>query len=139
MNIFVYACFNLSVVAAIFASVFWGNAGVIFENDHTYLTYAIAAWAFVAVASISVKAWRFVDSSRSFLVFLGLIGTVIGFMISLSGIDPSTASDPSSAAKMVSTLLSGLGTALGTTLVGAVGSVWLSINKLMFFRPQKED
>jgi hypothetical protein len=62
------------------------------------------------------------------LVFLGLIGTVVGFIIALSGVDPETASDVQSIAPMVSTLIEGLSTALYTTLVGAVLNVWLMVD-----------
>jgi len=59
------------------------------------------------------------------LVFLGLIGTVAGFMIALSGVDPSRAGDATSVAPMVATLIDGMGLALSTTLVGAVLNLWL--------------
>ena len=60
------------------------------------------------------------------LVFLGLIGTVVGFMIALSGVDPAQAGDPSAVAPMVGTLIDGMGLALSTTLVGAVLNLWLT-------------
>ena len=62
------------------------------------------------------------------LVILGLIGTVIGFIIALSGVDPETAADVSSIGPMVSTLIDGMSVALYTTLVGAVLNVWLMLN-----------
>ncbi len=62
------------------------------------------------------------------LVLLGLIGTVIGFIIALSGVDPANASDIDAVGPMVSTLISGMSTALYTTLVGSVLNVWLMIN-----------
>lgn len=62
------------------------------------------------------------------LVFLGLIGTVIGFMIALSGVNPEDASDVSAIGPMVSTLIGGMSVALSTTLVGAVLNIWLMIN-----------
>ncbi len=62
------------------------------------------------------------------LVLLGLIGTVIGFIIALSGVDPERASDVQSIAPMISALIGGLSTALYTTLVGAVLNVWLMTN-----------
>ncbi len=62
------------------------------------------------------------------LVLLGLVGTVLGFIIALSGVDPSRASDISAIAPMVSTLISGMSTALYTTLVGAVLNMWLMAN-----------
>lgn len=65
------------------------------------------------------------------LVLLGLIGTVVGFIIALSGVDPEKASDFDSISPMVSTLIQGMSTALYTTLVGAVLNLWLMINYRM--------
>ena len=62
------------------------------------------------------------------LVFLGLIGTVIGFIIALSAVDPSVAGDVSAIGPMVSTLIGGMSVALYTTLVGAILNVWLMVN-----------
>jgi len=62
------------------------------------------------------------------LVFLGLIGTVIGFIIALSGVDPAGATDAERVGGMVSKLISGMSVALNTTLVGAVLYVWLIVN-----------
>lgn len=62
------------------------------------------------------------------LIFLGLIGTVIGFIIALSGIDPGKATDVENVAGMISTLINGMSVALNTTLVGSVLYVWLISN-----------
>ena len=62
------------------------------------------------------------------LVFLGLIGTVIGFIIALSGVSPEAVSQSDSVATMVTKLIQGMSVALYTTLLGAVLNVWLNIN-----------
>ena len=62
------------------------------------------------------------------LVFLGLVGTVIGFIVALSGIDPQTSTQVDEVASMVSTLVAGMSIALYTTLFGAVLHVWLMVN-----------
>jgi hypothetical protein len=62
------------------------------------------------------------------LILLGLIGTVIGFIIALSGVDPDLASDIGAVGPMVSTLIEGMAVALYTTLTGAVLSTWLMVN-----------
>ncbi len=62
------------------------------------------------------------------LVFLGLIGTVVGFIIALSGVDPDAASDAAKVGNMVATLINGMSVALNTTLVGSVLYVWLIVN-----------
>ena len=70
------------------------------------------------------------------LVILGLIGTVIGFIIALSGVDGSVSSNPDEVSKMVTTLIQGMSVALYTTLVGSICSVCFQVlstgsNKLL--------
>lgn len=74
---------------------------------------------------------QIVRNIANMLVFLGLIGTVIGFIIALSGVDEQAVSEADSVASMVATLIRGMSVALYTTLLGAVLNVWLSINYRM--------
>jgi len=65
------------------------------------------------------------------LIFLGLVGTILGFMAALSpeSVDVASATDASSIKALLITLMSGTGIALQTTLLGSVfGGVWLEIN-----------
>ena len=62
------------------------------------------------------------------LVLLGLIGTVVGFIIALSGVDPEQVAEVAAIGPMVSTLIQGMSVALYTTLVGAVLNIWLMVN-----------
>ena len=65
------------------------------------------------------------------LVLLGLVGTVIGFIVALSGVDPELTRAVDNVAPMVSTLITGMSIALYTTLVGALLHVWLMIGYRM--------
>jgi hypothetical protein len=62
------------------------------------------------------------------LVLLGLTGTVIGFIIALSGVHPDSAADVSAIGPMISTLIRGMSIALYTTLVGSLLNIWLMVN-----------
>jgi MotA/TolQ/ExbB proton channel family len=62
------------------------------------------------------------------LVLLGLTGTVIGFIVALSGVHPDAAADVSAIGPMISTLIEGMSIALYTTLVGSLLNVWLMVN-----------
>lgn len=62
------------------------------------------------------------------LVLIGLVGTVLGFIVVLSGVDPSKAADVAAVGPMISTLVEGMGIALYTTLVGALLNIWLTAN-----------
>jgi len=86
---------------------------------------ALTASALKLKLSGRIAVVRHIASS---LVFLGLIGTVIGFIIALSGVDPAAAADVSAIGPMVSTLIDGMSIAHNTTLVGAVLNIWLMVN-----------
>lgn len=62
------------------------------------------------------------------LVLLGLIGTVIGFIIALSSVDPNAAADTESIAPIIGRLINGMSVALYTTLVGSLLHIWLTVN-----------
>ncbi len=74
--------------------------------------------------SVKINNIRFI---ANILVILGLIGTVIGFIIALSGVDGSVSSNPDEVGKMVASLVQGMSVALYTTLAGSILSVWLNI------------
>jgi hypothetical protein len=86
---------------------------------------AIAAANLKLKLSARIATVRHVAAS---LVVLGLIGTVIGFIIALSGVEAGAAARVESVGPMVSTLVNGMSVALYTTLVGAVLNIWLTIN-----------
>lgn len=65
------------------------------------------------------------------LVILGLVGTVVGFVIALGGVDPAAASDVSAVGPMIAKLIEGMSVALHTTLVGAVLNIWLMVDYRM--------
>jgi len=70
----------------------------------------------------------FIRQIGNTLVMLGLVGTVVGFVIALQGVDAESAKDVNSIGGMVGNLISGMGVALYTTLVGSVLNLWLSAN-----------
>jgi len=86
---------------------------------------AIAGAALKAKLSSRIAVVRQVAGS---LVILGLIGTVVGFVVALAGVDAERASDASTISPMVARLIHGMSIALYTTLVGAVLNLWLMVN-----------
>ncbi len=94
-------------------------------RDRTANSRAISADAMRQRFGARIAVVRHVANS---LVFLGLIGTVIGFIIALSGVHPEAVTELDNVAPMVSTLIRGMSVALYTTLIGAVFSIWLMVN-----------
>jgi hypothetical protein len=86
--------------------------------------------------AIAASTLRFQVASRispvhhvaSSLVLLGLIGTVLGFIIALAGVSAESATSLSDTSLMVSRLIAGMSVALYTTLEGAVLNLWLIAN-----------
>lgn len=88
-------------------------------------TRALVASALKLKLATRIASVRHLANS---LVFLGLIGTVVGFIMALSGVNADTVGDVNAIGPMVSTLISGMSVALYTTLVGAVLNIWLMSN-----------
>lgn len=85
----------------------------------------------LAASTLRIRATDYIAVIRhvaASLVLLGLIGTVVGFIVALSGVDPEKAADVSSMTPMVATLIQGMSVALYTTLAGAVANLWLMVN-----------
>jgi len=63
------------------------------------------------------------------LVLMGLVGTVIGFIVALSGVDPQQVPTVDNVAPMVARLINGMSIALYTTLIGSVLHLWLMVTQ----------
>jgi MotA/TolQ/ExbB proton channel family len=94
-------------------------------NRHDAQSRAISASALKMTLMSRIASIRHIGNS---LVFLGLLGTVIGFIMALSGVDAEAAGDVDAIGPMVTTLIDGMSVALYTTLVGAVLNIWLMVN-----------
>ena len=82
-------------------------------------------------ASLRLKLAQRIGRVRhmaSTLVLLGLIGTIVGFVIALSGVNQAAVTDAAAIGPMVATLLHGMAMALFKTLVGSVLNVWLMVD-----------
>lgn len=131
-----------------------GWVDVLVAADPTYLTQAIVVLTACGLGLASWKHWRvlggldgmsreqvavYIGGVRHLagaLVLLGLIGTVIGFIMALSGVDPQAAGDVRSVAGMVATLVEGMSVALYTTLAGAIGNLILMLAyRMLLVRP----
>lgn len=150
----------LDMLGLVLVGIAWakGLVAPIFIEDTSYISHLIAVVFLAGSALAAAQAYhigrvRAVSQSRveafrarvtadvtvtrniaGHLVLLGLIGTVVGFIMALSGIDPATAGDPTRVGAMVATLVQGMGVALYTTLVGSILNFWLSIKVRMVER-----
>lgn len=91
------------------------------ESKRNGITPALLAHADKDAAKV-----EWLGSVAEWLAALGLIGTVLGFMVALSGIADATSAD--GALKAVAHLGEGMNLALTTTLLGASLAIWMEIN-----------
>ena len=68
------------------------------------------------------------------LVKLGLLGTVVGFILMLSSITGASSFDPEHAHELFSEMTRGMRVALNTTLVGLLGTMLLGFQYLLLDR-----
>lgn len=78
-------------------------------------------------ATFSIKNAHIADIVE-WLVLLGLIGNVVGFLLALAGADASSLNSAEGTQKFAGQLLAGLGVAFYTTLAGTLFALWTSIN-----------
>ncbi|HEX9771233.1 MAG TPA: MotA/TolQ/ExbB proton channel family protein [Kiloniellales bacterium] len=97
--------------------------------DQSMLAATLRARMFMPIQVVNYVA--------NILVLLGLIGTVVGFVIAVSGLGESLAggSNIERVQGVLGQIVNGMGVALFTTLVGSIlGGLWLQIHYQMLAR-----
>ena len=128
-----------------------GGGASLWENDSTKLSFLLLALFFQMSVWCGYKTWRlsrFLDQGETekYLVekiedlievgwfasdlclSIGMVGTVIGFIMMMSGFASVDVSDMNTVQDMIKGLGAGMATALYTTLVGLVCSSLLKIH-----------
>ena len=91
--------------------------------DHSLLASTLQAKMYLRI--------RFISYSANLLILLGLIGTVIGFIIAVGGLGDSLAGGQNLARvqTVLGQIVNGMGIALFTTLLGSIfGGIWLQLH-----------
>ena len=112
----------------------------LYTNDLTYITFLITVIAalttlnlgykFKVPAAVNVNVEWFVSDV---VLTLGMLGTIIGFMIMLQGTFSSIEfNDTDSIRLALSSMSQGLFTALNTTLIGLVSSIVLKVQLTVY-------
>lgn len=78
----------------------------------------------------------FIEYFATTALAIGVLGTVIGLIMGLAGVDPALLSNVENAGSTVAELLVGLSVAFHTTLVGGIANLWLRTNHFMLMQGQ---
>lgn len=119
----------LNVFLLFVLAVLWqqGLVWPLFRDDSSHITVLIVGWLIVGLVESFRGRWEKVSDIADDLVFLGLLGTVIGFALALTNITPERVASGATG-EMVGAFVQGARTALYTTVVGAIGNYWLRLN-----------
>ena len=112
----------------------------LYTNDLTYITFLITVLAALTTLSLGYK-FKVPDADTvdvewfvsDVVLTLGMLGTIIGFMIMLQGTFSSIEfNDANSIRLALSSMSQGLFTALNTTLIGLVSSIILKVQLVVY-------
>lgn len=103
-----------------------GYTQFVFTHDVSRISYGIAALLLVGLAAVPFGKTSHLVRLEVWLVTLGLIGNVVGFLIALQGINTSSLGSAEGVQRVAASLLAGMGVAFCSTLVGAIGALWVS-------------
>jgi uncharacterized protein with PQ loop repeat len=120
---------NVGVVALLIGIFKFDLIQLLAEKDSTYLTFGILIVAVATSFSLfpmKTKDWHWFMSDA--VLSIGMVGTLFGFLMvlgqSFADIDTSSTESMTVA---IGTLAQGMSTALVTSLVGLVCSLWLKL------------
>lgn len=125
------------VIAALFAvglvSTFWRATKVSAALNETKagVPTVYGRRKLQAAASKMHAKSAHVGDVAEWLVTLGLIGNVIGFVIALRGVNVGAVGTAEGAQEVAAQLLMGMGVAFYSTLAGSVLALWTTINRRM--------
>ncbi len=131
-----------------FASKGWLT--MVAAADPTGISWGIVALFLLSGAGTAVQAWKLnrerngtgkptnptvrggklkrIERAGESMALLGLIGTIVGFIIAFATSDPAALLNATEVGSGVATMMKGMGVALYTTLTGAVLGGWTGEN-----------
>jgi len=131
-----FAVLNLVGAALLAAAWAEGLLAKPFEADGTGMCYLITAlfgWGLVCCLR---RDWQSVRWAGNALVYLGMVGTVLGLIMTVSDLSADKAQNFESFKTVVTAIYVGSGTALYTNLLACVGYLWLGTNAHLLARQE---
>tara|TARA_R110002167_G_scaffold272074_2_gene478614 strand:- start:1778 stop:2209 length:432 start_codon:yes stop_codon:yes gene_type:complete len=127
--------FNAGILALAFGQYQFNLLQLLYEADTTMLTFFILAITLAASTALGLNRNDLQGKENSMYWFtsdavlsLGMVGTLFGFLLVLgSAFTEIDTSSTESMTAAIGLLASGMSTALTTSLVGLVSSLWLKL------------
>lgn len=92
---------------------------------------------FEASGDLWVSDIEWLERSAGWMLFLGLIGTLYGLLLSLSAVNTGNLATLEGIKQIAVQMMAGLRIELSTTIIGAIFSFWMEVNYAMVLREAK--
>jgi NADH:ubiquinone oxidoreductase subunit 2 (subunit N) len=131
-----FAVINLVGVALLAAA--WAEDLLLkpYRADGSGMCYLITALFLAGLVATSRKDWQTVRWTGNTLVYLGMVGTVLGLIMTVSDLSVDKAQSFESFKAIVTAIYVGAGTALYTNLLACIGYLWLGTNAHLLARQE---
>ena len=107
-----------------------------FTADTSGMCYLMTALFLAGLVAVYRQDWQTVRWAGNALVYLGMVGTVLGLIMTVSNLTVDKAQDFDSFKEIVTAIYIGSGTALYTNLVACIGYLWLGTNAHLLARQE---
>jgi hypothetical protein len=107
-----------------------------YTADSSGMCYLMTVLFAVGMVSVFRKDWQTVRWAGNALVYLGMVGTVLGLIITVSHLTADKAQDFESFKEIITAIYIGSGTALYTNLLACVFYLWLGTNAHLLARQE---
>jgi hypothetical protein len=128
----------INLVGLALAGAAWAD-GLLFkpyEADTSGMCYLITALFGLALIAVARRDWQTVRWAGNALVYLGMVGTVLGLIMTVTDLTVDKAENFESFKNLISAIYVGSGTALYTNLIACVGYLWLGTNAHLLARQE---
>jgi len=137
-NAFVARFVVLNLIGAALIGAAWVEGLLLkpYQADSSGMCYLITVlfgWGLVCCLR---RAWTSVHWAGNALVYLGMVGTVLGLIITVSDLSADKAESFESFKEIVTAIYIGSGTALYTNLLACIGYLWLGTNAHLLARQE---
>jgi hypothetical protein len=131
-----FAVINLVGVALLAAA--WAEGLLLkpYLADESGMSYLITLLFVVGLIAVSRKDWQTVRWTGNTLVYLGMVGTVVGLIMTVSDLSVDKAQSFESFKAIIAAIYVGAGIALYTNLLACIGYLWLGTNAHLLARQE---
>jgi hypothetical protein len=131
-----FAIINLVGVALLAAA--WAEGLLLkpYRADESGMCYLITALFLAGLVAVAFKDWQTVRWTGNTLVYLGMVGTVLGLIMTVSDLSVDKAQSFESFKAIITAIYVGAGIALYTNLLACIGYLWLGTNAHLLARQE---